>query len=182
VSPEQIRDSRTADIRSDLYSLGCTLYHMLAGKPPYADLDTLDKLHHQQAVDPVPVERLRPEVPESVAAIVRTLLAKKPRDRYQDPAEVVGVLRPYLHPAGETVTDVAAPTTPGLPIGIPQVVLPRTDEIPIDQLPLVTEEPATTETGRYSWREWGTRWLNRLHWLIAALIAGVAMGIIIGRG
>jgi serine/threonine-protein kinase len=176
VAPEQIRDSRAADIRSDLYALGCTLYHMLAGRPPFGGLDTIDKLHRQQSADPIPVEQLRPDVPASVAVVVRTLLAKKPRDRYQDPAEVVAVLRPYLHPAGDTVADAAAPTAPGLPVPAPAPALPRTDEIPVGRLGLVTDgSPAT-------WREWGVHWLNRLHWLIAALIAGVAMGFVIGRG
>jgi hypothetical protein len=75
------------------------------------------------------------------------------------------------------VADAVAPTAPGLPVAAPSPALPRTDEIPVGRLALVTDDgpPAT-------WREWGTRWLNRLHWLIAALIAGVAMGFVIGRG
>jgi serine/threonine-protein kinase len=182
VAPEQIRDSRAADIRSDLYSLGCTFYHMLAGRPPFAGLDTLDKLRHQQEVDPIPVEILRSDVPASVAEVVRTLLAKRPRDRYQDPAEVASVLRPYLHPVGDTVADASAPTAPGLPVPTPQPALPRTEEIPVGRLALVTDETSSAESCKPSWREWGNRWLNRLHWLIAALIAGVAMGIVIGRG
>jgi serine/threonine protein kinase len=181
VAPEQIRDSRAADIRSDLYSLGCTLYHMLAGRPPFAGLDLMDKLHHQQTVDPVPVELLRPDVPASVAVVVRTLLAKRPRDRYQDPAEVATALRPYLQPTGDTVADASAPTAPGLPVPAPQVALPRTEEISVGHLILVTDETAHVELGMSSAREWAVRWLNRLHWLIAALIAGVAMGIVIGR-
>ena len=182
VAPEQIRDSRSADIRSDLYSLGCTFYHMLAGRPPFGGLDTMDKLHHQQAADPLPVEQLRPDVPPAVAALVRTLLAKRPRDRYQDPGEVAAVLRPYLHLAGDTVMDAGAPTAPGLEVAAPQPALPRTEEIPIGRLELFTDETCQMAVGVQSWREWGTRWLNRLHWLIAALIAGLAMGVVIGRG
>src|SRR5262249_12321715 len=140
VAPEQIRDSRTADIRSDLYALGCTLYHMLAGRPPFAGLDVMDKLRHQQGVRPIPVEQLRPDVPPHVATVVRTLLAKKPRDRFQDPAEVVAVLRPFLGPSGDTVADAVAPTVPGLPVPAPQPVLPRTEEIPAHQLPLITND------------------------------------------
>ena len=182
VAPEQIRDSRVADIRSDLYALGCTLYHMLAGRPPFGGLDTIDKLHRQQSADPIPVEQLRPDVPATVAAVVRTLLAKKPRDRYQDPAEVVAVLRPYLHPAGDTVADAAAPTAPG-----PAGPGPRTGPAADRRDP---GRPVGAGDGRAgqidgaaaTWREWGVHWLNRLHWLIAALIAGVAMGFVIGRG
>src|SRR5262245_15154472 len=98
VAPEQIRDSSVADIRADLYSLGCTLYHMLAGRPPVDGLDPVDKPYHQQHVDPVPVEQVRPDVPARLAQVVRTLVAKKARDRYQDPAEVVAALGPYLQP------------------------------------------------------------------------------------
>ncbi|MBO0699918.1 MAG: serine/threonine protein kinase, partial [Zavarzinella sp.] len=75
VAPEQIRDSRGADIRSDLYSLGATLYHMLAGRPPFDGPGTMEKLRRHQEEDPVPVERLRPDVPADLAEVVRTLLA-----------------------------------------------------------------------------------------------------------
>jgi serine/threonine-protein kinase len=182
VAPEQIRDSRAADIRSDLYSLGCTLYHMLAGRPPFSGLDTLTKLHHHQTVEPIPIESLRPDVPASVARVVRTLIAKKPRDRYQDPAEVLAELRPYLLQAGDTLTDAAAPTSPGFPTKQPERALARTEEIPLGRILLFTEETAQIDIQPLAaWGRW-TSWLNRLHWLIAALIAGIGMGIVIGRG
>jgi serine/threonine-protein kinase len=176
VSPEQIRDSRQVDIRSDLYSLGCTFYHMLTGRGPYEGLDLREKLLQQQAEDPVPVQDLRPDVPPGVAAVVRKLMQKKPRDRYQDPAEVAAVLRPYLIPSNETLTDAVAPTVPGLSVPS-QRELPRTDEIAQGSLALIHDEAEAVRN-----RGWMTRWLNRLHWLIAALIAGVAMGLVIGRG
>jgi serine/threonine protein kinase len=182
VAPEQIRDSRGADIRSDLYSLGATLYHMLTGRPPFDGLGTVGKLHHHQEVEPVPVEQLRPDVPAEVATVVRTLLAKRPRDRYQDPGEVVAALRTRSYTAGDTVTDAARQTVPDLAVPVPECPLPRTDEIPIDQLPLVTEETIAAPTLRQSWSEWSMDWANRLHWLIAAVIAGAAMGFVIGRG
>jgi serine/threonine-protein kinase len=180
VAPEQIRDSRGADIRSDLYSLGVTLYHMLTGRPPFDGLGTLETLRHHQEVDPVPADRLRADIPAEVATVVRTLMAKRPRDRYQDPAEVVGALRNYLHAAGDTVTDAATPTTPGLPVPPRHGALPRTEEIPVDQLPLMTEEDIAAAAPQ-TWSEWSMYWANRLHWLIAALIAGAAMGFVVGR-
>lgn len=180
VSPEQIRDSRRADIRSDLYSLGCTLYHMLTGRPPF-DGQPVDKLCRHQTADPVPVEQYRPDVPPEVAAAVGRLMAKRPRDRYQDPAEVAAVLRPYHLPAGDTLTDAASPTAPGIPIPAAGWDLPRTDEIPQDWLPLVTAEPDASDPDRSRVPGRLTRLLNRLHWLIAALIAGAAMGFVIGR-
>jgi serine/threonine-protein kinase len=179
-APEQIRDSRRADIRSDLYSLGCTLYHMLTGRPPFDGPAAVDKLYLHQTAEPMPVEHIRPDVPPAVAAVVRQLMAKKPRDRYQDPGEVVATLRPYLAPAGDTLTDAAAPTATGVPTAAPE--LPRTDEIPVGGLPMVVEEPAPADGTSRTGRGFVYQWLNRLHWLIAALIAGVAMGFVIGRG
>jgi serine/threonine-protein kinase len=179
VSPEQIRDSRSVDIRSDLYSLGCTFYHMLTGRSPFDGPDIRDKLYLHQATEPAPVEHLRSDVPAGVAAVVRKLMAKKPRDRYQDPGELAATLRPYLLHLGETMTDAVAPTSPGIPVAPPAWELPRTDEVPLEGLALVSEE---TSPAPRTWRAWSTRWFNRLHWVIAALIAGVAMGLVIGRG
>jgi serine/threonine-protein kinase len=182
VAPEQIRDSRLADIRSDLYSLGCTFYHMLTGQAPFAGADSVAKMHLHQSAEPIAVEQLRPDVPAAVAAVVRQLMAKKPRDRYQDPGEVAATLRPYLLPIGETMVDSASPTVPGLSVVSPEWDLPRTDEIPVDRLPLVGDETAQFDLRPETWWCWAVSWLNRLHWLIAALIAGIAMGLVIGRG
>jgi serine/threonine-protein kinase len=182
VAPEQIRDSRLADIRSDLYSLGCTFHHMLTGQAPFAAADSVAKMHLHQSAEPIPVEQLRPDVPSAVAAVVRQLMAKKPRDRYQDPGEVAATLRPYLLPIGDTLVDSASPTVPGLPVIAPEWDLPRTDEIPVDRLSLVSDETIQFDLRPQTWRSWVMSWLNRLHWLIAALIAGIAMGLVIGRG
>lgn len=182
ISPEQIRDSRSADIRSDLYSLGCTFYHMLTGRPPFDGPDVIDKMYMHQNVEPIPVEQLRPDVPIAIAAVVRQLMAKKPRDRFQDPGEVAATLRPYLLQAGETLTDAAARTAPGIPVASPEWDLPRTDEIPTGRLAIIGDQTMQVATSPFTWRGLIHAVLNRFHWLIAALIAGIAMGIVIGRG
>jgi serine/threonine-protein kinase len=92
LAPEQASDPRKADTRSDLYSLGCTLYFLLAGRPPFPFGSPTDKVIKHAMLDPLPVEVLRPDVPESLAAVLHKLLAKKPEDRYQTPAEVVAAL------------------------------------------------------------------------------------------
>ena len=120
-------------------------------------------------------------MPADLAAVVRTLLAKRPRDRYQDPAEVVAALRPCPHSPGDTVTDAAAQTVRDLPVSV-VTNLPRTEEIPVGQLRFVTEDVLAAEAAPRSRKERMLDWLNRLHWLIAALIAGAAMGFVIGRG
>ncbi len=92
ISPEQGRDPREADVRSDLYSLGCTYYFMLTGHPPYPDGTVLQKLlSHTSDPPPDPV-LLRPGIPKEIAAILRRMLAKLPADRYQHPADLIADL------------------------------------------------------------------------------------------
>ncbi len=90
ISPEQARDPRNADVRSDLYSLGCTFYFMLTGHPPFPDGTVLQKLLSHTTDDPPDPRDERPDVPEEVAAILRKMLAKGPDDRYQQPDELIG--------------------------------------------------------------------------------------------
>jgi serine/threonine-protein kinase len=92
IAPEQARDALSIDIRADIYSLGCTLYHLLTGQPPFPKGRTLEKLFKQQKEEPPPVEKLRPEVPPEVAATVRMMMAKRPEDRYQKPDDVAKAL------------------------------------------------------------------------------------------
>jgi serine/threonine-protein kinase len=82
MSPEQAVGSRDLDGRSDLYSLGCVLYEMLAGQPPFTG-PTAESLAHQHLnVAPRPVTEIRPAVPAAVAAVLQLALAKAPADRY----------------------------------------------------------------------------------------------------
>ncbi|MBX3439661.1 MAG: serine/threonine protein kinase, partial [Planctomycetaceae bacterium] len=92
MSPEQARSSQSADVRSDIYSLGCTWYHMLTGMPPYTDGGLTEKLQaHAMAKRPDP--RLENEaVPEAVVAVMHRMMAHKPQDRYQTPQELLADL------------------------------------------------------------------------------------------
>ena len=99
MAPEQISDSHLADIRADLYSLGCTLFYLLTGQPPFQDESALGLLYSQQHHAPPAVNTLRADVPVELAALVSKLLAKSPAERYQTPAEVVKALAPYVKPA-----------------------------------------------------------------------------------
>jgi hypothetical protein len=110
ISPEQARDPRAADVRSDLYSLGCTIFFMLVGRPPFAEGTMVQKLlQHQQAAPPV-IDELRPEVPRRLAAVVERLMEKDPLDRYQRPAVLVADLLACAEAEGYAVA-AARPTT-----------------------------------------------------------------------
>jgi hypothetical protein len=89
ISPEQALEPRDADVRSDLYSLGCTFYHALTGQPPVPDGTAARKLHHHQHVAPVDPRQLNPDIPDEVAAILARLMAKDAKDRYQRPEHLV---------------------------------------------------------------------------------------------
>jgi serine/threonine-protein kinase len=89
ISPEQARDPRDVDVRSDLYSLGCTLFHMLTGRPPFPEGTVLQKLMQHQGDRPPDVLTLNPEVPPELATILGRLMVKDRDRRYQTPDQLV---------------------------------------------------------------------------------------------
>ena len=110
MAPEQTLNAHGVDIRADLYSLGCTLYFLLSGRPPFAGGSLGEKIAKHQSCDPEAVERLRPEVPPALAAVVRRLLAKRPEDRFPTPAEAAAALSDFL--AGQTPVATVVPLRP----------------------------------------------------------------------
>jgi eukaryotic-like serine/threonine-protein kinase len=95
VAPEQARHSHSADIRSDIYSLGCTIYHMCAGQVPFPSPSLPEKLFSHQALEPIRLDQVVPGFPEGLAAIVHRMMRKSPDERFATPMEVVQVLEPY---------------------------------------------------------------------------------------
>jgi serine/threonine protein kinase len=92
ISPEQARDPRNTDVRSDLYSLGCTMFYMLTGQPPFPNGTVLQKLLSHSSDEPPDVHELRPDIGDEVADIIDKLLAKSPEERFQSPSELIGQL------------------------------------------------------------------------------------------
>jgi serine/threonine-protein kinase len=95
LSPEQAKNADAADIRSDIYSLGCTLYFLLTGQPPFPGGTLPQKLLQHQTAEPTPVESFNPDVPPGLTGVLRRMMAKRPQDRYQTPAALALALTPY---------------------------------------------------------------------------------------
>ncbi len=154
IAPEQARNSHTCDIRADLYSLGCTLYFLIAGRTPFMGGSFAEKLMQHQVDDPDAIAPVRHAmlvnyysrngtsriprkllaVPEYVAAIIKKLMAKKPEDRYQTPGELAQALDaaldrlakgPAVKPADATEYEPVTPAAAEAPtVESPLVEMP----------------------------------------------------------
>jgi serine/threonine-protein kinase len=95
LAPEQARDSHAADIRSDIYSLGCTLYRLIGGQVPFRVPSLAEKLLAHQTMNPTPLNHLVPDLSPDLAEIVARMMSKSPDQRYAAPIQVAQALRPF---------------------------------------------------------------------------------------
>ncbi|PQO42251.1 serine/threonine protein kinase [Blastopirellula marina] len=135
ISPEQARDPRSADVRSDLYSLGCTFFFMLTGRPPFPEGTVLQKLLSHSGEEPPDPREFRPDLPEEMVHILSRLMAKNPNDRYQKAGELIAsalmVIDELALAAPHVTSSVYIPTTESrstllerhLPWALPVVIL-----------------------------------------------------------
>jgi len=152
MSPEQIK-GENPDGRSDIYSLGVTLFEMVSGQPPFK-ADSAMTLMMMHVNDPVPdLKSLNPDVPNELIAIINKALAKDPGDRYQTAAQMTAALRNAL---SQAKTDaVATPKSPGAtmveePVSAPgaTVVEPLVDEGNVGGTLVETDLPEETSAGQ----------------------------------
>ena len=117
MAPEQAQDAQSADHRADIYAMGCVLYQMLIGKPPYEDKSVLQlMMKHMTAKIPNP-KRERDDVPSGASNAIRKMLAKDPDDRYPSAAEAMEALGRIRKP--KTVAAVEPPKPEAAPAPAP---------------------------------------------------------------
>jgi formylglycine-generating enzyme required for sulfatase activity/serine/threonine protein kinase len=118
IAPEQTLDAARADIRADIYSLGCTLYYLLAGRAPFQGNSLYAVLQAHHTDQATPLNLVRPEVPATLAAVVAKMMAKEPGQRYQKPAEVAQALAAFVQTAGRVAASTAPAASPSPPRGL----------------------------------------------------------------
>ncbi|MCI0457186.1 MAG: protein kinase [Gemmataceae bacterium] len=133
MAPEQFLDCHGVDIRADVYSLGCTFYHLLTGQSPFGKpgLSSQARMEAHLRAPVPPVTRARPDVPEAVADILDRMLLKRREDRFATPAEVALALQPFtagaslrrLLPRVETV-QAGVPSDPPRLGGVARLLFP----------------------------------------------------------
>jgi tRNA A-37 threonylcarbamoyl transferase component Bud32 len=133
IAPEQADNARTADIRSDIYSLGCTLYHLLAGRVPFPDGSVIQRVMMHVEMPPPPLNKYRTDLPAGLAAVVERMLAKNPAKRFQTPIEVVRALAPYRGLAA--APPALAPATPAATLAGPTAAAEVLDVLPAHPRP-----------------------------------------------
>jgi serine/threonine protein kinase len=101
MSPEQVKD-RPIDARTDLFSLGCTMYRLLTGAYAFPGITREDRLVKRIRERPMPIGEVRPGLPDGLVAIVDRLLALSPDDRFRSAEETANALEALLHPAGRS--------------------------------------------------------------------------------
>lgn len=95
IAPEQARDTREADVRCDIFSLGVTFFKLLAGQLPYGGTTPMEKIMIRNERPAPKVTQFRDDVPAPVAAILEKMLARNPDERFQEPWELAQALTPY---------------------------------------------------------------------------------------
>jgi response regulator RpfG family c-di-GMP phosphodiesterase len=116
MAPEQARDARSVDIRADIYGLGGILYWLLAGQKPFpGERPLIEELLARQRESPLPLNKLRPDVPLELEAIVYQMMAVEASDRYPTPMAVISALGAFVDTgAGSAVRPRAATLAEGL--------------------------------------------------------------------
>ncbi len=153
LAPEQALDSHQVDARADIYSLGCTMYFLLTGRPPFNEGTLAQRLMWHQTKSPPEISETRADVPERLAEIVSTMMAKDADNRFQTARDVAEQLTAWIGDGdGETVAQppVAAAVLVAKPVEPPVPAPPPVDPSPPVATPVEPPVPEAGDTTRVS--------------------------------
>lgn len=126
LAPEQALNSHEADSRSDIYSLGCTLYFLLTGSPPFPEGSISERLLKHQTARPDSIFKVRPDAPPSLVEFCESMMSKKPIDRPQTAGDVAAILKDWLADRGKSLGGhTIEPREPGHGSGVGSGVFTR---------------------------------------------------------
>jgi serine/threonine protein kinase len=181
LAPEQAVNARSADIRADIYSLGCTLYFLLSGGPPFGEGSYANIVLAHQSIEAKPLNLVRRDVPAALAAVVANMMAKDRSRRYQTPEEVAQALKPFLEPetgaAGGPRTETHPPV--GNPVAGTKTAMEQKSqpEVSWERLIAIPEPEGLTELrSKSTVSRRGRPWPG---WVGPALAAGTLLALII---
>ncbi|MEK6237490.1 MAG: serine/threonine protein kinase, partial [Planctomycetales bacterium] len=143
IAPEQAESTRNADIRADIFSLGCSMFKLLTGELPYPGKTKLQKIMARANRTALPVRHLRPEVPEKLEAIIAKMLARQVEDRFQTPAELAQVLTPFAMSARQAASP-PAPSQSALEQPTPSPASPHASSINLSALSQTPPSPRSS--------------------------------------
>ena len=172
MSPEQAC-GREVDGRSDLFSLGCSMYHLMTGRLPFPGDSPIERMGKRISGKHVPLTEIAPQIPAQLVRIIDQLLANKPQDRFQDAKQAAEALQALIRPKTKTsssavASKVATSETPPTTVTIKEEVIVKVDPVypgwfrPLAKL-------AETQP------------ISALMAVIAAAMSILAVGIILGR-
>src|SRR5262245_14826868 len=151
VAPEQARDAHQADTRADVYSLGCTLYHLLTGQVPFPATTVMDKVVKHATEQPAALSALRPDLPAGLEAVVMKMMAKLPDQRYQTPGEVAEALAPFAA-AAVTAVPLVQPGPLGRTGTLLEAELVRESAGALSQTAVLPASAGRSDRGQW-WRQ-----------------------------
>ena len=182
MAPEVVMGG-SADERSDIYSLGCVLYEMVTGRPPFMAELPLAVMHQHANVEPQAVRELRPEVPAGLETLILRMLAKQPDERPQHAVELVPVLGEAAREATQAdVATVVASNPPEAPTGRARTALAAPpNQMPEKAPPALPRATDTTQMPPAGRRPPPRFWLFAAA-VLAAIAAGVAIALAASSG
>ncbi|MBY0522509.1 MAG: serine/threonine protein kinase [Gemmataceae bacterium] len=163
LAPEQAEDAFAVDVRSDIYSLGCTLYYTLTRQAPFPGGNALQKLLRHRVDEPTPIAQLNPAIPPEFVAIVAKMMAKRKEQRFANPTEVREALAPWLPAdyrpliAAETTIKPAKAET--LKIAVKPVAKPAPAEPTVAAAPAPASAPEPSPAAQ---KETSSSWFHQL--------------------